>query len=150
MGIYAGGGYGNRSPEKHVIGMIYAGGGYGSRSPEKHVMGMRPWGYMQGEAMEVEVLRQAVMGRRPWGYTQEEARRREGRRKEKEMGLSFEIQQPLTTRWGMTTTPEPILHDFGEQTQSLQIFEDVAGFVCYEQKVQRVITREWQKVKTGR
>ena len=33
---------------------IYAGGGYGSRSPERHVMGMRPRGYMQGEAMEVE------------------------------------------------------------------------------------------------
>ena len=36
---------------------IYAGGGYGSRGPEKPVMGMRPWGYMKGEAMEVGVPR---------------------------------------------------------------------------------------------
>ena len=28
---------------------IYAGGGYESRSPQKYVMGMRPWGYMQEE-----------------------------------------------------------------------------------------------------
>ena len=33
---------------------IYAGGGYGSRSPQKHVMGMRPWGYMQAEVEEKE------------------------------------------------------------------------------------------------
>ena len=49
MGIYADGNEG--------MG-IYAGGGYRGRSREGTVMGMRPWGYVQGEAMEVE----AVMG----------------------------------------------------------------------------------------
>ena len=81
MGIYAGGGYGSRGPEKLVMKMghgnmraeameggleachgneargIYGGGGYGGRGPEKPVVGMRPWGYMQAEAVEVGVLR---------------------------------------------------------------------------------------------
>ena len=81
----------------------------------KAVKGMRPWGYMQGEAMEVEVpksaievevLKRAVMGRRPWRYMQEEVRRREGRTKmEEEVGLHLKSNKPSLTRWGITPWP---------------------------------------------